>query len=117
MWKCVHIFACRKLTFVCTKSTFSSEEEVLPGRPLPPECNTELHTDYGGAAMRWGLTHHKDSAADCCKACLDQAKRAKEGEKKCNIWVYCPSEYGCHSPDIYQHKYQECWLKYVSCNL
>ncbi|XP_061343620.1 uncharacterized protein LOC133289651 isoform X2 [Gastrolobium bilobum] len=89
------------------------EEEVLPGRPLPPECNAELHSDYDGTAVRWGLTHHKDSAADCCQACLDQAKRAKEGEKKCNIWVYCPSEYGCHSPDIYQHKHQECWLKYA----
>ncbi|XP_057424230.1 uncharacterized protein LOC130717866 isoform X2 [Lotus japonicus] len=88
------------------------EEEVLPGRPLPPECKTELHTDYGGTAVRWGLTHHKDSAADCCQACLDHAKRAKEGDKKCNIWVYCPSEFGCHSPDIYQHKHQECWLKY-----
>ncbi|TKY75081.1 peptidyl-prolyl cis-trans isomerase [Spatholobus suberectus] len=90
------------------------EEEVLPGRPLSPECHAELHTDYDGAAVRWGLTHHKDSAADCCQACLDHAEHAKEGEKKCNIWVYCPSEFGCHSPDIYQHKHQECWLKYVS---
>ncbi|KAK7321703.1 hypothetical protein VNO77_32584 [Canavalia gladiata] len=89
------------------------EEVVLPGRPLPPECNAELHTDYDGTAVRWGLTHQRDSAADCCQACLDQAKRAKEGEKKCNIWVYCPSEFGCHSPDIYQHKHQECWLKYA----
>ncbi|XP_020231807.1 uncharacterized protein LOC109812291 [Cajanus cajan] len=88
-------------------------EEVLPGRPLPPECNAELHTDYDGTAVQWGLNHHKDSAADCCQACLNQAKRAKEGEKKCNIWVYCPSEFGCHSPDVYQHKYQECWLKYA----
>ena len=97
------------------KHIFSAEEEVLPGRPLPPECHAELHTDYDGAAVRWGLTHHEDSAADCCQACLDQARHAKEGEKKCNIWVYCPSEFGCHSPDIYQHKHQECWLKYVSC--
>ncbi|KAK7383120.1 hypothetical protein VNO78_28789 [Psophocarpus tetragonolobus] len=89
------------------------EEEVLPGRPLPPECNAELHTDYGGTAVKWGLTHHKDSAADCCQACLDQAKHAREGEKKCNIWVYCPSQFGCHSPDIYEHKHQECWLKYA----
>ncbi|KAE9588425.1 hypothetical protein Lal_00003254 [Lupinus albus] len=89
------------------------EEDILPGRPLQPECNAELHTDYGGDAVRWGLTHHKDSAADCCQACLDQAKSAKEGEKKCNIWVYCPSEFGCHSPDIYRHKYMECWLKYA----
>ncbi|KAH8516483.1 hypothetical protein H0E87_004718 [Populus deltoides] len=71
------------------------EEEVLPGRPLPPECHAELHTDYDGAAVRWGLTHHKESAADCCQACLDQAKYAKPGEKKCNTWVYCPSETGC----------------------
>ncbi|KAF2309858.1 hypothetical protein GH714_005397 [Hevea brasiliensis] len=90
-----------------------SEEEILPGRPLPPECHTELHTDYGGAAVRWGLTHHKESAADCCQACLDQAKYAKPGEMKCNMWVYCPSEMGCYSPDIYQHKNQECWLKYA----
>jgi hypothetical protein len=95
----------------------SPEEEVLPGRALPPECKPELHTDYDGSAVRWGLTHHKDSAADCCQACLDHAKRAKEGEKKCNIWVYCPSEFGCHSPDIYQHKHMECWLKYVSSAL
>ena len=93
---------------------FISEEEILPGRPMPPECHAELHTDYDGVAVRWGLTHHKDSAADCCQACLDQAKYAKEGDKKCNIWVYCPSEFGCYSPDIYQHKHQECWLKYVS---
>ncbi|KAM3758263.1 hypothetical protein ACB098_01G030500 [Castanea mollissima] len=87
------------------------EDQILPGRPIPTECHAELHTDYDGAAVRWGLTHHKESAADCCQACLDHAKRARPGEKKCNIWVYCPSEAGCHSPDIYQHKHQECWLK------
>ncbi|MQL84876.1 hypothetical protein Taro_017395 [Colocasia esculenta] len=87
------------------------EEEIVPGRPIPPQCHAELHTDYGGAAVRWGLTHHKESAADCCQACLDQAKRAKPGEMKCNIWVYCPLESGCYSPDIYEHKHQECWLK------
>ena len=90
------------------------DEEVLPGRKLPPECNAELHSDYDGAAVRWGLTHHKDSAYECCMSCLDQARRAKPGDKKCNIWVYCPSETGCYSPDIYEHKNGECWLKYVS---
>ena len=92
---------------------FQFAEEILAGRPVPAVCNAELHTDYGGAAVRWGLTHHKESAADCCQACLDQAKRAKPGEMRCNIWVYCPSEFGCFSPDIYEHKHQECWLKYV----
>ncbi|KAK9748617.1 hypothetical protein RND81_02G069700 [Saponaria officinalis] len=89
------------------------DDYPLPGKPVPLKCNAELHTDYGGAAVKWGLTHHKESAADCCQACLDQAKRAKPGEMKCNIWVYCPSETGCHSPDIYEHKNQECWLKYA----
>ncbi|KAM6564052.1 hypothetical protein CsatB_024050 [Cannabis sativa] len=89
------------------------EEDILPGRPVPAECHAELHTDYGGAAVRWGLTFHKESAADCCQACLDQAKHAKPGERKCNIWVYCPSEGGCYSPDIYQHRNQECWLKFA----
>ncbi|PWZ15007.1 Pectin acetylesterase 9 [Zea mays] len=87
------------------------DEEIIPGPPLPPECNTELHTDYGGTAVRWGLTHHKESAADCCQACIDQAKMARPGALKCNIWVYCLSEYGCYSPDKYEHKHQECWLK------
>lgn len=93
------------------------DDEILPGRPVPPECHAELHTDYDGAAVRWGLTHHKESAADCCQACLDHAKRAQPGDRKCNIWVYCPSETGCHSPDIYEHKHMECWLKYVSTKL
>ncbi|KAA8528550.1 hypothetical protein F0562_035905 [Nyssa sinensis] len=89
------------------------EEEILPGRRLPPECHTELHTDYDGSAVRWGLTHHKESAYECCQACLGHARGAKPGEKKCNIWVYCPSETGCYSPDIYEHKLGECWLKYA----
>jgi hypothetical protein len=91
-----------------------AEEEIVAGPPLSPQCNAELHTDYDGAAVRWGLTHHKESAADCCQACLDQAKNAKPGELKCNIWVYCPSEFGCFSPDKYEHKHQECWLKQVA---
>ncbi|KAH9542389.1 hypothetical protein CY35_13G003000 [Sphagnum magellanicum] len=87
------------------------EDGIIPGRPLPEECHAEAHTDYDGAAVRWGLTHHVDSAADCCQACLDQARSAEGDSKKCNVWVYCPSEEGCFSPDIYEHKHQECWLK------
>ncbi|CAN4084767.1 unnamed protein product [Withania somnifera] len=87
--------------------------EIIAGRRLPPECKVELHTDYGGDAVRWGLTHPKESAFECCMACLNQAKHAGPIDKKCNIWVYCPSETGCYSPDIYQHKHQECWLKYA----
>lgn len=87
------------------------EHDIIPGRAVPPECHPEVHTDYAGAAVRWGLSHHVGSAADCCQACLDQAKTATEPQKKCNIWVYCPNEGGCYSPDKYTHKVHECWLK------
>lgn len=90
------------------------EDDTIPGREMPPECHAEAHTDYAGAAVRWGLTHHVESAADCCQVCLDQAKNATADEKKCNIWVYCPAEGGCHSPDKYTHENHECWLKQVS---
>ncbi|GMP45253.1 hypothetical protein CsSME_00013834 [Camellia sinensis var. sinensis] len=43
------------------------DDEILAGRQLPPECHPELHTDYDGAAVRWGLTHRKESAYDCCQ--------------------------------------------------
>ncbi|XP_024972805.1 uncharacterized protein LOC112511428 [Cynara cardunculus var. scolymus] len=89
------------------------DDMILAGRRLPPECNAELHTDYGGRAVKWGLTHRKESAYECCQACLNQARNARSNEMKCNIWVYCPAEGGCHSPDIYQHKLEECWLKYA----
>ncbi|CAM6011095.1 unnamed protein product [Sphagnum balticum] len=87
------------------------EDGIIPGRVLPEECRAEAHTDYDGAAVRWGLTYHVESAADCCQACLDHARSAEGDGKKCNVWVYCPSEDGCYSPDIYEHKHRECWLK------
>ncbi|KAI5064277.1 hypothetical protein GOP47_0020947 [Adiantum capillus-veneris] len=87
------------------------EKGIIPGRAVPSECRAEVNSDYDGAAVRWGLTFHVESAADCCQACLDQAKSAKPNQLKCNIWVYCAHKAGCYSPDIYEHKHQECWLK------
>lgn len=87
------------------------EDGIIPGKTIPPECNPEPHTDYDGVAVEWGLTFAKEDAADCCQACLDQARNAKEGQLRCNVWVYCPAEEGCYSPDIYEHKQFECWLK------
>lgn len=111
---------CRvSVNFYCTVlliifHTGSAEDGIIPGRLVPEVCHAEAHTDYGGIAVRWGPTHHVESAADCCEACLKQARSAKRGEKKCNIWVFCPAEGGCFSPDVYEHKHQECWLKQVS---
>lgn len=90
-----------------------AEDGIIPGRLVPEICHAEAHTDYGGTAVRWGPHHHVESAADCCEACLKQARTAKSGEKRCNVWVFCPAEGGCFSPDIYEHKHQECWLKQV----
>ncbi|KAG0471278.1 hypothetical protein HPP92_015824 [Vanilla planifolia] len=90
---------------------YNYEAQDKPENETDFECHAEPHTDYDGAAVWWGLTHHKATAADCCQACIEQAKHAKIGQMKCNIWVYCPSEFGCFSPDIYEHQYQECWLK------
>ncbi|KAG9138588.1 hypothetical protein Leryth_012926 [Lithospermum erythrorhizon] len=87
-------------------------KEIIPRSRLPPECKAELHTDYGGVAVTWGLTHRKESPYECCMACLEHARNTKPGKQKCNIWVYCPSTNGCHSPDVYEHELGECWLKY-----
>lgn len=79
---------------------------------LPPEkCQPEPYTDFGGTAVRWGLTHHVSNVAECCKACSRQASYARGGQPKCNVWVFCPRKSGCLSPDGYEHKFGECWLK------
>jgi hypothetical protein len=80
-------------------------------RQLPPQCHPEPNTDFGGVAVRWGLTYHVNSAAECCKACLWHAAYARVGQLKCNVWVFCPEKNGCPSPDGYDHKFGECWLK------
>lgn len=62
--------------FVCP---YSEEEEIIPGQSIPPECHAKHHTNYDGAIVRSGLTHHKEIVADYCQACVVM---------KCNIWVY-----------------------------
>lgn len=85
---------------------------ALQRRLLPPEkCHSEPNTDFGGIAVRWGLTFHVSTVAECCNACSKQASYARGGQLKCNVWVYCPRRSGCPSPDGYEHKFGECWLK------
>jgi hypothetical protein len=83
------------------------QRQLLP----PDKCQPEPNTDFGGLTVRWGLTHHVNNAAECCKACTKQASYARGGQRKCNVWVYCPRKSGCPSPDGYEHKFGECWLK------
>lgn len=113
-----------------TQELVKAEYTQFLGTP-EQECNIELNTDYDGFAVRWGLEHLKETAADCCAACLASARGDPEGAwavgivpsdtlpnasnprtLRCNTWVYCPQPGGCWSPDIYDHKHKECWLKY-----
>jgi hypothetical protein len=105
-WQCIVI--CVLLTAVDT------DDDNIPGKTVPEACHAEVHTDYDGVAVWWGLTHHVESAADCCQACLDQACDANQDEWKCNIWLYFPEEAGCFSHDKFKHEHRECWLKQVS---
>jgi hypothetical protein len=105
-WQCIVI--CVLLTAVDT------DDDNIPGKTVPEACHAEAHTDYDGVAVWWGLTHHVESAVDCCQACLDQAHDANQDERKCNIWLYCPEEAGCFSPGKFKHEHRECWLKQVS---
>lgn len=87
---------------------------ALQRRLLPPDkCQPEPNTDFEGTALRWGLTHHVSTAAQCCEACSKQASYARGGQPKCNVWVYCPRRKGCPSPDGYDHKFGECWMKHA----
>eukprot|EP00271_Cylindrocystis_brebissonii_P006014 TRINITY_DN1852_c0_g2_i2.p1 TRINITY_DN1852_c0_g2~~TRINITY_DN1852_c0_g2_i2.p1 ORF type:complete len:282 (+),score=45.86 TRINITY_DN1852_c0_g2_i2:219-1064(+) len=93
-----------------TEAKADTSGDLLLG--IPSECHADAHMDYDGDAVVWGLTHLKDTAADCCAACQKQAADEPETHRKCNTWVYCPEPDGCFSPDIYDHKHRECWLKY-----
>ncbi|CAN7015655.1 unnamed protein product [Brassica rapa subsp. trilocularis] len=69
------IFVFGYLLRLTMKRTMMEEPEGISAvRPVPAVCNAE-------------------SAVDCCQACLVQAERAKPGDMRCNIWVYCPSEF------------------------
>ena len=66
-------------------------------------CGTEPHADYDGKrAFTWGPRFRKQTAAECCAACVDH--------RQCNSWVFCPEPL-CYSPDIWNHSFGECWLK------
>lgn len=49
--------------FVCP---YSEEIEIIIGQLIPPECHAKCHTDYDGAAVGWGLAHHKEIVDNCC---------------------------------------------------
>ncbi|CAI5969538.1 unnamed protein product [Closterium sp. NIES-65] len=101
-------------------STGASDTAEAYVAGVPEQCSMQRSTDYDGDALTWGLDFLTASAADCCARCRAMAATAdaaahqggEGGQQRCNIWVFCPEPGGCWSPDIWDHKHKECWLKY-----
>jgi hypothetical protein len=83
-----------------------------PGVTTRPMCGEEPHSDPGGEAVAWGLSHRTVSAAECCDRCAAHAADPKNSRKPCNSWVFCYLPL-CWSLDTgHQHSFGECWLKW-----
>lgn len=83
-----------------------------PGVTTRPMCGEEPHSDPGGEAVAWGLSHRTASAAECCDRCAAHAANPMNSRKPCNSWVFCYLPL-CWSLDTgHQHSFGECWLKW-----
>lgn len=83
-----------------------------PGVTTPAMCGEEPHSDPGGEAVAWGLSHRTASAAECCERCATHAADPKNAKKPCNSWVFCYLPL-CWSLDTgHKHSFGECWLKW-----
>ena len=90
----------------------AAPDPLHPGVTTPAMCGEEPHSDPGGEAVAWGLTHKTASAAECCTACAKHAADPKNAKKPCNSWVFCYLPQ-CWSLDTgHQHTFGECWLKW-----
>mmetsp|Transcript_19406 Transcript_19406/g.42030 ORF Transcript_19406/g.42030 Transcript_19406/m.42030 type:complete len:260 (+) Transcript_19406:126-905(+) len=80
--------------------------------PIPEDCYPEMHADYDGYAVQWGLGHKTRSAAECCRRCKE-FKPPGDVPHKCNMWIWCGDPSGvCWTMDIHTHTTGDCWLKY-----
>lgn len=61
--------------------TIESCFEDCPGVTTPAMCGEEPHSDPGGEAVAWGMTHKTKSAAECCERCAQHA--SKNPQKPC----------------------------------
>ncbi|GAX84062.1 hypothetical protein CEUSTIGMA_g11486.t1 [Chlamydomonas eustigma] len=81
--------------------------------PIPDDCHAELHADYAGYAVMWGLANKASSAAECCRMCKDFKSPNKDVPHGCHIWIWCGDPSGrCWTMDIHEHRTGDCWLKY-----
>ena len=86
-------------------------DEALLFRAHPSDCPMTQHIDYDGPAVRWGLAPAPpmNTSLECCRAC--QQFSGQKPRDRCTHWVFCPSS-RCWSPDIWNHTFGECWLKW-----
>ncbi|GJZ09905.1 hypothetical protein Tco_0544188 [Tanacetum coccineum] len=87
----------------------------IPVNIINTEHDEESEGDDDFIMVVWGLTHRKESAYECCQACINQAKAARADEMNV-IYGFISLLKVDAIPRIYiyQHKLEECWLKYVS---
>ena len=74
-------------------------EQPVAEQAIDERCNAKEHLDFDGPAVSWGMSFKMDSAAECCKACMEHTRKPGQ-PADCNSWVWCP-EAVCWSPDIW----------------
>lgn len=99
-------------TFI-TAVEFQGSKLNIWEEPIPEDCYPEKHADYDGVAVKWGLGHKAESAAECCMKC--KLFKPGPGGQPCNVWVWCGDPSGkCWTMDIHDHTTGDCWLKFQS---
>ena len=76
----------------------------------------ELHADYDGLGVRWGIGHKKARWEDCEASCREFRPSARGGGPfgglPCNVWTWC-SQPVCFEPDAHKHSFGDCWHKFT----
>lgn len=82
-----------------------------PGVTTSPTCGEEPHSDPQGMAVVDGRGHHVKSAAACCDACAEHARK-HPNKRPCNSWVFCYMPHCWSADNGNTHLFGECWLKF-----
>ena len=79
------------------------------------EAHHELHADYDGLGVRWGIGNKKPTWQACEASCRAFNPASSGGAPfrglPCNTWTWC-SEPVCFEPDAHKHSLGDCWLKF-----
>eukprot|EP01026_Neomeris_dumetosa_P059417 TRINITY_DN5550_c0_g1_i2.p1 TRINITY_DN5550_c0_g1~~TRINITY_DN5550_c0_g1_i2.p1 ORF type:complete len:220 (-),score=17.61 TRINITY_DN5550_c0_g1_i2:329-988(-) len=81
--------------------SFMEKEKARAAMQIPVyECNSRSNTNYQGQILK---SIYVDNLEGCCQGCQDHPR--------CNVFVYCPKPYGCHSNGNIL-PYRRCDLKF-----